>query len=213
MRRAFFEMKSCSSMSRIILALIALVVGLQMGCVTTDTVPPMAEDPALAPVTPGLTSTEYRPGDRINIDFIDTPGLPSNWQQTVREDGTITLPLGQTLRAAGLRKGDLESGIRDLYVPRILRRLTVNVRAEQRSYFVSGEVKTPGQKEHTGLITALKAVAAAGDFTDFANKSKIEVIRANGEKIKVNGKKALDDPSRDVPVYPGDRVHVHRRLF
>lgn len=200
-------------MSRIILALIALVVGLQMGCVTTDTVPPMAEDPALAPVTPGLTSTEYRPGDRINIDFIDTPGLPSNWQQTVREDGTITLPLGQTLRAAGLRKGDLESGIRDLYVPRILRRLTVNVRAEQRSYFVSGEVKTPGQKEHTGLITALKAVAAAGDFTDFANKSKIEVIRANGEKIKVNGKKALDDPSRDVPVYPGDRVHVHRRLF
>jgi polysaccharide export outer membrane protein len=213
MRRTFFEMKSCSSMSRIILALIALVVGLQMGCVTTDTVPPMAEDPALAPVTPGLTSTEYRPGDRINIDFIDTPGLPSNWQQTVREDGTITLPLGQTLRAAGLRKGDLESGIRDLYVPRILRRLTVNVRAEQRSYFVSGEVKTPGQKEHTGLITALKAVAAAGDFTDFANKSKIEVIRANGEKIKVNGKKALDDPSRDVPVYPGDRVHVHRRLF
>lgn len=213
MRRTFFPMKSCSLISRIVLALVSAVLGFQLGCATPDTSAPMAEDPATAPVTPGLTSTEYRPGDRINIDFIDTPGLPSNWQQTVREDGSITLPLGQTVRAAGLRKGELETAIHDLYVPRILRRLTVNVRAEQRSYFVSGEVKVPGQKEHTGLITALKAVAAAGDFTDFANKSKIEIIRANGEKIKVNGKKAIDDPSRDVPVYPGDRVHVYRRLF
>jgi protein involved in polysaccharide export with SLBB domain len=206
-------MKSCSLMSRFILAFGSLVLGLQLGCATPGGATPMAEDPATAPVEPGLTSTEYRPGDRINIDFIDTAGLPSNWQQTVREDGTITLPLGQIVRAAGLRKGELESAIHDLYVPRILRRLTVNVRSEQRSYFVSGEVKNPGQKEHTGLITAMKAVAAAGDFTDFANKSKIEIIRANGQKIKVNGKKALDDPSRDEPVYPGDRVHVHRRFF
>lgn len=200
-------------MSRFVLTLCALFSGLLIGCSTPTAAPSSGVDPATAPVIPGLTSTEYRPGDRINIDFTDNPGLPSNWQQTVREDGTITLPLGHTVRAAGLRKGDLEVAIRDIYVPHILRRLTVNVRAEQRSYFVSGEVRTPGQKEHTGLITAMKAVAAAGDFTDFANKSKIEIIRANGEKIKVNGKKALDDPSRDVPVYPGDTVHVHRRIF
>ena len=213
MRRTCLPMKSCSLLSRFVLALFSLTLGFQFGCAAPDAVAPIAEDPATAAVTPGLTNTEYRPGDRINVDFIDTPGLPSNWQQTIREDGSITLPLGQTLRAAGLRKGDLEAAIHDLYVPRILRRLTVIVRSEQRSYFTSGEVKNPGQKEHTGLITAMKAVAASGDFTDFANKSKIEVIRANGEKIKVNGKKALQDPSKDVPVYPGDRVHVYRRLI
>lgn len=206
-------MKSCSLLSRFVLALFSITLGLQFGCATPESVAPMAEDSATAPVTPNLIDTRYSPGDRINIDFIDTPGLPSNWQQTVREDGTITLPLGQTVRAAGLRKGELEAAIRDLYVPRILRRLTVNVRAEQRSYFVSGEVRNEGQKEHTGLITAMKAVAAAGGFTDFANKSKIEIIRANGEKVKVNGKKVIDDPSKDVPVYPGDRVHVYRRVF
>ena len=165
------------------------------------------------PVIDNSINTTYRPGDRISIDFADNQGIPSNWQQTIREDGTITLPLGQTIVAAGQRKGELESAIQDLYVPRILKRLTVNVRSEQRSYFVSGEVKIPGQKEHTGLITVMKAVAAAGDFTDFANKSKIEVFRANGQKIEVNGKKALKDARRDVPVYPGDRVFVHRRFF
>lgn len=206
-------MKSrCLLIRTVVLAFCSLVFGLHLGC-TSPNAGAVVGDSALDPVNTGLTSTVYRPGDRINIDFADNPGLPSNWQQTVREDGTITLPLGKTLRAAGLRKGELETAIRDLYVPDILKRLTVNVRADQRSYFVSGEVKNPGQKEHTGLITALKAVAAAGDFSDYANKSKIEVIRANGEQIQVNGKKVMDGEIADVPVYPGDRVHVHRRFF
>jgi polysaccharide export outer membrane protein len=98
-------------------------------------------------------------------------------------------------------------------VPHILRRLTVNVRSDKRSYFVSGEVKLPGEKEHTGHITAMRAIATAGDFTDYANKSKIEIFRVSGEKIRLNGKKALEDASKDVPVYPGDRVHVYRRIF
>ena len=46
-----------------------------------------------------------------------------------------------------------------------------------------------------------------------ANKKKIDVFRSNGEKVRLNGKKALEDPSKDVPVYPGDRVHVYRRFF
>jgi protein involved in polysaccharide export with SLBB domain len=158
-------------------------------------------------------NTEYRPGDKITIDFLDNPSMPQNWQQTVREDGMITLPLNQTVLAAGKRKGDLEKEIHALYVPKLLRRLTVNLRAEERTYFVRGEVKSPGQRPHTGSITALKAVGAAGDFTDFANRRKIEVIRANGEKLTVNGREALKDPSKDVPVYPGDIVYVHRRYF
>lgn len=202
-------------MYRVVLACISLVVSLQVGCVSPDAGGPSAAGAPMgaAPLEDARINTTYQPGDRIHIDFADNQGVPSNWQQTIREDGTITLPLGQTIRAAGLRKGELESAIQDLYVPRILKRLTVNVRSEQRSYFVSGEVEIPGQKEHTGLITVMKAIAAAGDFTDFANKSKIEVFRANGQKIEVNGKKALKDARRDVPVYPGDRVFVHRRFF
>ncbi|HEX7860114.1 MAG TPA: polysaccharide biosynthesis/export family protein [Verrucomicrobiae bacterium] len=187
----------------------------QMGCETTGSggdgvVDASATD---APPISTTTDTTYRPGAQIKINFADNNGIPPTWEQTVREDGTITLPLGQTIRAADLRKGELEAAIHDLYVPRILRRLTVSVKAEEQSYFVSGEVKTPGQRMHTGAITAMRAIAAAGDFTDFAKKDQIEIFRANGEKVEVNGKKALKDPKNDRPVYPGDRVHVHRRLW
>jgi len=203
-------------MSRVVVAFVSLLLGFQVGCASPDGGATYSGDSAVEPAQPAVpssTSTEYRPGDRITIDFADNSGVPSNWEQTVREDGTITLPLGKTIKAAGLKKGELETGIRDLYVPHTLRRLTVNVRAEQRSYFVSGEVKNPGQKEHTGLITALKAVAAAGDFTDYADKSEIDVIRSSGEKVRVNGKKVMKGEIADVPVYPGDTVRVHRRWF
>jgi polysaccharide biosynthesis/export protein VpsN len=208
-------MKSRCLYLPIVVACIAVVLGLQVGCASPDA----GGGAVAAQVNPGAPiiddsiSLVFRRGDRIQIDFADTQGIPSNWQQTIREDGTITLPLSQTVLAAGLRKGELEEAIRDVYVPRILRRLTVNVRADRRSYFVSGEVKLPGEKEHSGQITAMKAIATAGDFTDFAHKGRIDVFRSNGEKIRLNGKKAIEDASKDVPVYPGDRVHVHRRFF
>jgi polysaccharide export outer membrane protein len=149
----------------------------------------------------------------VVIDFADNQGLPSPWLQTVREDGSISLPLNQTVVAGGKRKGELEKAIHDVYVPNILKRVTVNVRSEDRTYFVTGEVRTPGQKPHPGLITALRAIGAAGDFTDFANRSNVEIIRANGDKVTMNAKDAQRDPSLDLPVYPGDTVHVNRRFF
>lgn len=197
-----------------VIALIGLVLlaGVQIGCGTAGA---NRGDTGVDWMTGGDSiDTTYRPGDKIIIDFTDSPGMPPSWPQTVREDGTITLPLNQTLMAAGKKKGEIEQEIHRIYVPNMLRRLTVNVRADERTYFVRGEVKVPGQKPHTGSITALKAVGAAGDFTDYANRSRIEVIRANGQKLTVNGKRALEDPAKhDVPVYPGDTVYVHRRFF
>jgi polysaccharide export outer membrane protein len=175
----------------------------QLGCATTG---PQTN------VGPPIDTT-YRPGDEIVIDF-DVPGIPNSWPQTVREDGTITLPLlSETAVAAGKQKGELEQAIHALYVPEKYRRMTVNIRSKERSYFVRGEVKLPRQRHHTGSITALQAISAAGDFTDYANRNKIDVIRATGEKIRLNGEKALKTPSLDIPVYPNDTVYVYRRIL
>ncbi len=187
----------------------AVVVGFGLGCETGK--PSNMGGGAITP--PPVTDTTYRPGDKILIDFADNPGIPPSWQQAVREDGTIGLPFNQTVLAAGKRKAELEQAIHDVFVPKILRRVTVNIRAESRYFFVTGEVKTPGQKEHTGLITVMKAIGAAGDFTDFADKGDIDIRRANGENVKVNGKEILRGTANDVPVYPGDTVHVNRRYF
>lgn len=195
----------------LVVCLSVILVGLQLGCETTGSKTAATHDVGARPNI-GITDTTYSPGDKVIIDF--DQGFPPNWQQVVREDGSITLPLNKTVVAAGKRKGDLEQEIQRIYVPNTLRRLTVNIRSEDRSYFVQGEVRNPGQRPHTGLITAMKAIAAAGDFTDFAKKTDVEIIRANGEKLHMDAKKALKDPARyDVPVYPGDTVHVNRRFF
>ena len=98
-------------------------------------------------------------------------------------------------------------------MPKYYVRLTVTVSSPQRVFYVGGEVKQPGRQLYVGETTVTKAIQAAGDFTDFANRNKVWLIRSNGERIKVNCIKALQDPTLDPPVYPGDQIQVPRRIF
>ncbi|MGV3771267.1 MAG: polysaccharide biosynthesis/export family protein, partial [Verrucomicrobiales bacterium] len=108
---------------------------------------------------------------------------------------------------------ELANEIHQKYVPAYYRRLTVNVSSPDRFYTVDGEVRSPGHKNYFGQITILKAIAAAGGFTDFANKTSVEVTRQDGTKHKINTKKALKNPALDLPIYPGDSVFVDRRFW
>ena len=101
-----------------------------------------------------------------------------------------------------------------MYVPGYFRSLTVTVQLKERWFFVRGEVKNPGQKPYLGSMTVLKAISAAGDFTDFANRSHVRLTRADGTRtVTVDCKKALKNFRYDLPVYPGDVIHVSRRIF
>jgi protein involved in polysaccharide export with SLBB domain len=59
-------------------------------------------------------------------------------------------------------------------------------------------------------ITVTKAIQTAGDFTEFANKKKVKLTRKDGSIYTVNCIKALEDPTQDLEVYPGDTIHVPR---
>ncbi len=160
-----------------------------------------------------LIAARFHPGDTVTVDFSGTiQPIPENIQ-TVTENGTITLPYLGAVRAAGLTSGELQNEIHDLYVPKYYVRLTVTVSSPQRVFYVGGEVKQPGRELYVGQTTVTKAIQSAGDFTDFANQKKVWLIRSNGERIKVNCIKALQDPSLDPPVYPGDQIQVPRRIF
>jgi len=97
----------------------------------------------------------------------------------------------------GKTAGELQNEIYNLFVPKWYRHLTVTVTAGERVYYVTGEVKVPGQKVYIGQMTVTKAITSAGDFTDFANHKKVWLIRANGQRIKVNCNEALQDATRD----------------
>jgi polysaccharide export outer membrane protein len=117
------------------------------------------------------------------------------------------------VQAVGKTAGELQNEIYNLFVPKWYRHLTVTVTAGERVYYVTGEVKVPGQKVYIGQMTVTKAITSAGDFTDFANHKKVWLIRANGQRIKVNCNEALQDATRDPQVYPNDQIRVPRRIF
>lgn len=152
-------------------------------------------------------------GDKITIDFSDMPVPIPPREERIKEDGTITLLEGKTFVAAGKTRGKLETEIHDFYVPRYYLRMTVSVQQQKETqfYYVNGEVKLPGRQIYISRITVLGAIASAGDFTDFARKTSVQLTRANGQKVKINAKKALRDHSLDAEVFPGDTVTVPRR--
>jgi polysaccharide export outer membrane protein len=163
----------------------------------------------------GPEAEVLRVGDSLTIIFTDTPVTIPNFDEKIREDGTIKLTLDKTFKAAGKTPGDLEKEIRACYVPNYYKYMTVTVKqqADTRWYYVNGEVKSPNRQIYAGRITVLKAIASVGGFTDFANKKKVRLTRVDGRTQVVNCIKALDNPSLDPEVYPGDTIHVLRRLW
>jgi polysaccharide export outer membrane protein len=154
-------------------------------------------------------------GDTVAIIF---SGLPTEdyppQEKPIKEDGTISLPDIGRVKAAGKTPGELEDAIHDLYVPKFVTHLNVTVKTSgDRVYFVRGEVKAPGRMLYTGSITVSRAIASAGDFTDFADRGSVFLTRADGRRFELNLKRILAGRDPDPPVFPGDQIEVSRRLF
>lgn len=180
---------------------------LASGCQTGSSAKPSAKiDPADLP-------NRLRPEDLVSVDFSGVTNPPERFNGRIKEDGTISLPFIGQVVAAGKTTGELEKEIHDLYVPKLFVRLTVNVNSENRFYTVYGEVRNPSRQVYSGEMGILKAIASAGGFTDFARKTSVKLIRANGQVITVNCKRAVERPELDLPVYPGDQVFVPRRYI
>jgi polysaccharide biosynthesis/export protein len=80
--------------------------------------------------------------------------------------------------------------------------------------YVMGEVRTPGMlpfvKERQW--TALKAVAAVGGFSQFANRSAASLVRGR-TTIPVDFTSLNPEAGKDIPLQPGDILVVPQSLF
>jgi protein involved in polysaccharide export with SLBB domain len=211
-----------------------LLAGLALaGCQSTGRDPRFAELSDVSSTTPvaGTVSAsgasqdssdagirnKIRIGDILEVALADLPERSQPNQpieETVREDGTITLLQNQTFNADNKTCGDLAKEIRTRYVPDIFKTMTVSVRHKSQTqfYYVDGEVKVADRQVYISRITVTKAIASAKGFTDFAKKSAIELTRSDGRKFVINFKKAQKDPKLDLEVFPGDRIYVPRRV-
>jgi polysaccharide export outer membrane protein len=203
---------------------LAAVIALA-GCGTVDPYQPIPEPngppPAMGTESPGIpaaipmdtTNYTLHVGDQLTVNFFDINPPISPITDQVKEDGTITLIYNEKFEAAGKTVGELQTIVHDRYVPAYVKYMTVNIVPANRSYTVSGEVKGPNLFPYPGHMTVLRAIATAGGFTDFANRKKVQVTRADNRQFIVNCVKALDDPDLDVEIFPGDRINVPHSLF
>jgi protein involved in polysaccharide export with SLBB domain len=183
---------------------VVLVVALFNGC---QTAPKFGD-------VPQESGNVFHVGDRVIVKFMGNTSadvLPDHIER-IHDDGTITLSLIGSVTVAGKTAGDIQKEIHDRYVPKLFPELTVTVGGDASYFYVLGDVAGPGQKEYPGQMTVVKAIAAAGGFTEFGKKTNVQLTHA-GKTKTVNVEKALRDDRYDAPVYAGDRIFVKRRIF
>jgi len=163
-------------------------------------------------------AARFHAGETVNIssstgsEMVGGPIPATPQSYLIADDGTISLPLVGSVMAEGKTPGELQKIITQLYVPQYFVNLAVTVTAQNRVYYVGGEVSHPGPEEYLGQTTVTKAIQSAGDFTMFASHT-VWLTRSDGTRLQVNVDKALQDSASDPPVFPGDQIQVPRRHF
>lgn len=155
-----------------------------------------------------------RRGDVLMIRLTGVPDTEGGvYEETVIDEGTISMPLLGSFKAAGKTLGQLKSDIEAAYRDRkIYSTPNVTVSQSQRFVNVLGEVRAPQRVLFTNDLTILKVVSACGGFTDYAQKREVKLLR--GGKVYVfNAVDALKDPNKDVPLQAGDQIQVPRTIF
>ncbi len=153
-------------------------------------------------------------GESIMVTFNDVNPVPAAIEDTIKEDGSITLYFSEKFQAAGKTVRALQDEIHDRYVPKYYKYMTPSVKPAERFFSVGGEVRIPNRYVWTSGMTVLRAIDISGGFTDFSRKGKVIVTRAKTHRQEYEDTiKALKRPELDLPIYPGDAVWVNKRFW
>lgn len=168
-----------------------------------------------AAVHPATTDPSYiiSPGDVLKVSVWMQPQLTET--VPVRPDGRISLPLLHDMRAAGRTPMELGTIVakrlrRYLHDPQVT---VIVTQVNGQLIYILGKVKRAGEYPLMPGMTVLQALSSAGGFTEFANRSKIIVLRTDhGKQIQfhfdypavISGRKA----SENILLKPGDNIIV-----
>ncbi len=182
--------------------------------------PPIGDDGKGAVTMPKMAEGNIAPVDTHkyllgpeDVILIRTWREPDfTFQTAVRPDGKITLPLYGDIQAGGLTPEQLGLSIKQALTKYIntpdVQVFVQDVRSKK--YFVDGQVKKTGRFPLVTKITVLEALSDCGGFLDFANLSKIDILR--GSKIlhfnykQVTHGKHLE---QNIDLEDGDHIIVH----
>jgi polysaccharide export outer membrane protein len=159
-----------------------------------------------------------RSGDQIELRLGGVPPQEIeqiSGQYQVDGQGFLNLPHIGKIRASGLAQAELQTAIEAAYRNQQIYTnptITINVPNQARFVNVGGDVKTPRRVEFTPDLTVLGAISAAGGFTEFADTTKVRLLR-DGHASLVNIKEIRKDPSKDPRLKPGDTLEVPQSFW
>ena len=161
------------------------------------------------PFLPYSPPTEYRldAGDLVRLITFGEEALTGEFR--VSDNGTVSLPLIGSVRAAGLTPRAFEAAVAEaLRRGSVLRNPSVSAEViAYRPIYVLGEVNKPGQYPYQLGMTVVTAAAVAGGFTYRAVEAYAGVVRTtDGQAIE--GK-----AQRQAFIRPGDVITVYERRF
>lgn len=123
------------------------------------------------------------------------------------------MPLAGRFKAVGMTTAQLKLKIEQAYRDRkLFSTPNITIIVQQRYVNIAGEVRIPQRVPFTNDMTVLRAITACGGFTDYADRRGVRILRGN-DVFVFDAKAALADPSKDVPMAPGDQIQVPRTIF
>lgn len=188
------------------------------GCPTPDYDFPYSKEP-----DPRQSELLLGVGDVVGINVWEQKDL--NTEQTVRPDGTITMPLIGDLKARCQTPSQLKETIKKRLGEFIKlttgTEVTVSVKSWKSYKFrLAGEVQREGVYTADNFVTVADALAMGGGVTRFAKRDDIVLIRdpraacqtgGAGQKriplsydLLASGKR----PDMNIWVLPGDQIYV-----
>ena len=176
-----------------------LGVALLTACSTA----PMPRCDALAQNGTGSSIYSLASGDQLQIVVFRHPDLSG--QFSLDGEGYLALPLVGDIAANGLSTRQLEDEIElRLKSDGFLVSPQVGVQlATYRSFYVLGEVGTPGSYEYRNGMMVINAIALAGGYTARADQSSATIGRGD----------CRFDSRADTFVNPGDIITIAERFF
>ena len=174
---------------------------------------------ALALVIPAFgQDAVLREGDQIEIRLGGVPAEEVSQvtgPYTVDGEGFINMPHIGKIRAAGATQTQLQSTIEATYKAKEIYTnpsITLAVPNAARFVDVGGDVRSQQRVPFTADLTVLGAITAAGGFTEYADQSKVKLLR-DGKVIPINIKDVRKDPTKDIKLKPGDKIQVPQSFW
>lgn len=158
---------------------------------------------------------EYRigPEDKLQISVWQNEAMSR--EVAVRPDGMISLPLINDVKVAGLTPMEL----RDLLLTKLAAYMpnpevsVIVMDVQSFKVAVIGEVAQQGRYELKSRTTVLDVLAMARGLTQFASRSRIVILRQDGQAVKripFNYNKVIvpGGEEENLPLQPGDIILV-----